>query len=46
MSALRISGGLVVAADGTREADVVVEGGRIVAAEPSSGRDGIDARGC
>lgn len=43
---VRIAGGLVVTADGAREADVVVADGRIAALEPPS-RDGdLDARGC
>jgi dihydropyrimidinase len=43
---MRIAGGLVVAADGTREADVVVESGRVAAIEPPSATGDIDARGC
>lgn len=38
---------MVVAADGTREADVVVEDGRIAAVEPcDESSQGLDARGC
>jgi allantoinase len=42
-----IRGGTVVTADGRREADVTIEGGRIVDVAPaaSSGRTEIDARG-
>ncbi len=45
----RVAGGLVVTPAGTREADVVLAGGRIVdlvAAEGAPGRDDVDARGC
>src|ERR671924_5263 len=43
---MRIAGGLVVTPGGTREADVVVEDGRIAAMEePTPGGD-LDARGC
>jgi dihydropyrimidinase len=43
---VRVGGGIVVAPDGAREADVVLEEGRIVAVErPSRGAD-LDAGGC
>ena len=43
---MRIAGGLVVTPDGARDADVVVEDGRIATIEPPT-RDGdVDARGC
>jgi dihydropyrimidinase len=48
-TALAVRGGLVVAPDGAREADVLIEGERIAAlAEPGGGQAGdeIDARGC
>ncbi len=43
---MRIVGGLVVAADGTREADVVIEDECVAAIEPPSSRGNVDARGC
>jgi dihydropyrimidinase len=47
--ALAVRGGLVVAPDGVREADVIVEGGIITALTPPDevrAPDEIDARGC
>jgi dihydropyrimidinase len=46
MSAFRIHGGRVVTTDGTREMDVVVADGAIVAVEPPAGDGDLDARGC
>lgn len=43
---LRIEGGLVVTPEGVREADVVVDGGRIAAVEAPATDGGVDARGC
>jgi dihydropyrimidinase len=46
---LRVAGGLVVTRSGTREADVVVDGGSIVdITSPGEGDEGeiVDARGC
>src|SRR4051794_17386793 len=43
---MRIAGGLVVTADGTRKADLVVADGRIAAVEPPGGEGDVDARGC
>src|SRR5437870_489541 len=43
---MRIAGGLVVTADATREADVVVADGRVAALEPTSSEGDLDARGC
>ena len=46
--ALAVRGGLVVAPDGVREADVLIDGERIVAITPPGEAPGetIDARGC
>src|SRR5438477_278647 len=43
---MRIARGLVVTPDGAREADVVVDEGRIAALEEPSPRGDVDARGC
>lgn len=43
---MRIFGGLVVTEAGSREADVVVADGRIVAIEPPTAGGELDARGC
>jgi dihydropyrimidinase len=43
---MRIAGGLVVTADGPREADVVVADGRIASIAASSSEGDVDARGC
>lgn len=43
---MRIAGGLVVTPDGMREADVVVEDGRIAAVEAPTPSGDIDARDC
>jgi len=43
---MRICGGLVVTGTGSREADVVIAGGRIAAIEPPTAGGELDARGC